>query len=102
MEITANQGSIDFAPGDVYTEIAQNVRTVLSTSKYTVPLNRAFGLSNTLIDDAMPATKAKLTAEIIAAVQKYEPRVEVLKVTFTGDAANGVLRPKVKVRIIGT
>lgn len=102
MEITANQSNIDFAPGNVYTEIAQNVRTILTTQKYTVPLNRNFGLNNTLVDDAIPATKAKLTAEIIAAIQKYEQRVEVLKVTFTGDAANGILRPKVQVKIVGT
>ena len=46
--------------------------------------------------------KAKLTAEIIAAINRWEPRVTVTQVIFDGDGMDGILRPKVRLRINGT
>lgn len=42
--------------------------------------------------------KAKLTAEIIEKVQKYEPRVKVLKVSYE-ENSEGKLLPTVRVVI---
>ena len=36
---------VDFAPSDEVREILQNVRTILSTRKGSVPLDRDFGLT---------------------------------------------------------
>ena len=99
-DITATPGPINFKPTRLE-EILQNVRTILVTLKHSVPLDRNFGISATMLDSPMPAAQAKLTAEIIDAVQRYEPRVHVTQVTYSGNGADGVLRPKVRVKIIG-
>ena len=102
LDITAQLGEVSFQPVSTIEEILQNVRTILTTPVYSVPLDRTFGLSATMLDAPIPVAQAKLTAEIIAAVHKWEPRVRVTKVTYEGDAADGVLRPKVRVRIVET
>lgn len=99
-EVLATLGEIDFAPPSELAEILQNVRTILTTPKYSVPLNREFGVTATWLDDPMPVAQAKLIAEIVMAVQQWEPRVRVTQVTFEGDAQEGILRPKVRVRVI--
>ncbi|HOV79356.1 MAG TPA: GPW/gp25 family protein [Bacillota bacterium] len=97
--VLAKPDQIDFAPKTEVSEILQNIRTILSTPKFSVPLAREFGVSATMGDDPMPAAMARLTAEIVAAVQKWEPRARVTQVTYEGDGREGVLRPKVRVRI---
>lgn len=99
-DITATLRPIDFKPTRLE-EILQNVRTILVTPKYSVPLNRNFGITATMLDLPMPVAQAKLTNEIIEAVQRYEPRVRVTQITFNGEGVDGILRPKVRVRIIG-
>ncbi|GEA17733.1 GPW/gp25 family protein [Moorella sp. E306M] len=99
-EVLATPGEIDFAPQSTLAEILQNVRTILTTPKYSVPLNREFGVTSTWLDDPLPVAQARLTAEIIAEVQRREPRVRVTQVTFEGDAQEGILRPKVRVRLV--
>lgn len=98
-EVTATAQAIDFAPASELAEVLQNVRTIISTPKYSVPLNREFGIPAEGIDLPLPVAQAKLTAEIIAQVQRYEPRVIVTQVTYEGDALEGILRPKVRVKL---
>lgn len=98
IEITANMGSIDFGASGV-TEIIQNIRTILATPKYSVPLNREFGVDLTMLDAPLPIAKARFSAEVIQAIQRWEPRAKVIKVTYEGNATEGILRPKVRVRI---
>jgi hypothetical protein len=104
VDVTATLGAIEFAPTNTVTEILQNVRTILGTPKYSVPLDRDFGINATMLDEPLPVAQARLTAEIIAAVERWEPRAQVVRVSYadmtTGDANDGVLRPKVRVRII--
>lgn len=98
-EITPNNTSnINFAPENEAFEILQNVRTILSTPKFSVPLDRDFGINTTLLDKPTPIAKAKLSSEIILAIKKYEPRAKITKITFTGDM-DGKLQPKVQVMI---
>lgn len=89
---------VDFGATGV-NEILQNVRTIISTPKYSVPLNREFGVDTTMLDAPIPVAQAKLTAQIVAAVHKWEPRATVTRVTYEGEAQDGILRPKVRVRI---
>jgi hypothetical protein len=99
-EVLASLEGVDFAPSSEVAEILQNVRTILTTPKYSVPLNREFGVTAAWLDDPLPVAQAKLTAEIIAAVQQWEPRVSVAQVTYETDPVQGVLRPKVRVRLV--
>lgn len=98
-EITTELTNINFAP-DTVTEILQNVRTIVTTTIKSVPLYRDFGVDFNMLDMPIPIAQAKLTAAIISAVPKWEPRARVTKVTYEGDGAEGILVPKVQVRVI--
>ena len=91
------------APG--HREIIQNIRTILTTPRGSVPLDRDFGVDAALVDDPQPAVQARLTAEIVDAVERYEPRARVTQVTWEqiaeSETAAGRLVPRVKVRIDG-
>ena len=94
--------SLDFSPDSTVAEILQNVRMILSTRIGTVPLDRDFGVSWEMVDQPVDVAKLLIQAQVIEAVQQYEPRAEVTKVEFdTSDAMEGRLSPKVTVRIAG-
>ena len=97
-DITAISPEIDFAPGPAQ-EIVQNVRMILTTPRFAVPLDRGFGLDGTLLDAPLAVAQARLSAEIIDAINRYEPRADVLAVTVNGDGLDGRLLPTVRVRI---
>jgi phage baseplate assembly protein W len=81
--------------------IMQRVRTILSTAKGTVPLDRDFGVDARMLDKPLPAAKALLTAGIVAAIETYEPMVTVLSVYFKDDgmSGDGQLTPVVRLKI---
>lgn len=93
---------VDFAPSDEVREILQNVRTILSTRKGSVPLGRDFGLTWAHIDKPMPVAKMLMRSEVIDAIEEYEPRATVVSVDFdedTASAMDGILKPRVVVQI---
>ncbi|MBS7328944.1 MAG: GPW/gp25 family protein [Oxalobacter sp.] len=97
--------TVDFAPASEAAEVLQNVRTILSTRRGTVPLDRDFGLSWSYIDKPLPVARMMLKAEIIQALQVYEPRAQVTAVGFqdsTTDAMDGILKPIVRIRLAET
>ena len=97
--ISANDTpQIDFAPATVAEEVMQNVRTIISTMKYDVPLDRAFGINGDVVDLPLPVAQAKLTSEIFTAIKRYEPRAVIEGINFTADL-NGRLVPTVEVSI---
>ena len=101
MIYTINGGDvpqIDFAPATVTEEVLQNVRMIISTVKYSVPMDREFGIDGAIIDRPINIAKAHLTNEIFRAVRRYEPRAVIESIEFTGDET-GKLTPTVKVRI---
>jgi phage baseplate assembly protein W len=89
---------INFAPDTVEEEVLQNVRTILTTIKHSIPLDRSFGIDGEVIDLPINVAKAKMTNEIFRAVRQYEPRAVIESITFTGED-KGILRPKMEVRI---
>lgn len=97
-DVLGTRGSIDFgATGTA--EVLQNVRTLLCTVIGSVPLDRALGISARLVDRPINEAQARMKAEIIQAIRKYEPRADVRLVIFDGDASTGELLPRVRVRI---
>lgn len=97
--VTADQQpSIDFAPQTVVAEVLQNVKTIISTIKYEVPLDRDFGIDGDIVDMPMPQAKARLTQEIFQAIKQYEPRASINSITFNGELS-GRLIPTVEVSI---
>ena len=81
-------------------EIAQNVQTILATVRGTVFLDRTFGLNGEMVDKPLPVAMAYYSGDVVQEVEKQEPRVKVVSVSFEpSDAANGELIPKVMIRI---
>jgi phage baseplate assembly protein W len=52
-----------------------------------------------MLDEPLPRAKAKLSAEIIAAIRRYEPRARVTGISFSGDGMEGRLIPTVRVYV---
>lgn len=97
--ITANEKpSILFAPTTTVQEVVQNVRTILGTIKYQIPLDREFGIDGKVVDMPIQQAQAVLDADIIRQIRRYEPRATVLGITYEGNI-DGKLTPTVEVRI---
>lgn len=97
------QSGIDLAPGSKEEEIMQNIKMILSTPQFSVPLDREFGLSQRFVDKPIPIAKTIGIAEVLDAIEKYEPRVEVVEVTFKEspeEGKQGKIFPQVEVRIV--
>ena len=99
IDVTAELKDIIFIPASEYEEILQNVRTIITTMKKTVPMDREFGIDGELIDLPIAAAQAKLTGAIVAAVAKYEPRAQVVSVDYEGKETDGTLQPKVRIKL---
>lgn len=87
---------IDFSPSSLEVEVAQNIYNLLSTAKYSVPLDRNFGLSINQIDQPINLVQAKLRAEIMEAITRYESRFEVQSITFKATQEGGALYPVIR------
>ena len=82
--------------------LAQEVRTVITTRKGSVPLDRDFGVNFTVIDKPDNVVLPTYVGDIARQIEKYVPRVEVVSINFApaqGDEIDGFLRPVVKVRV---
>lgn len=91
---------IELFPQDKVTEILQNVSIIISTPKYSVPLDRGLGTKQEYIDMNSNIAQPKIILEIADAIEEYEPRAEVREVDFKVDEAReGKLTPVVKVVI---
>lgn len=82
-------------------EILQNVAFIMSTTLMSCPLDRTFGVDQSIIDSPIHLAQAKYTATVVEAITKFEPRATVLEVTYTGEPLKGKLIPKAKVSING-
>lgn len=77
--------SINWSP-TVAEEVVQNVRYLLVTAPGTVPLSRAMGMPQNLVDAPVSVAGAKLQAAAIKAVRTYEPRAKIKAVRLTTNA----------------
>lgn len=101
LDITATLKTVEIGATSVR-EIIQNVKTILSTFVNTVPLDRDFGVDPEYIDAPMPTNRALFNAEVVKKVQKYEPRVEVVRVLWNEsltEIVDGRVVPAVRIRI---
>ena len=91
--------NIDLAPATVIEEVLQNIAILLSTPKFTVPLDRNLGLSQAFVDKPPAVAKALLISDVMDAIEEYEPRAEIVEVTFLEDGKQGRIVPRVEVNI---
>lgn len=99
--IIAEMQVVNFAPQSLQIEVVQNVRTLLATRAGSVPMDRDFGLSWATLDGPVNMVRARINAEVVRKIQRYEPRARVISVTYEGsEAMAGVVRPKVYIEVI--
>lgn len=99
--VTGEQGPIEVGATGV-DAILQNVRTILTTPKGSVPLDREFGLVMDILDQPFPSAVALLTNRVQEALYKYEPRARLTILSFdqtTTEGADGKLVPVVELEI---
>lgn len=89
---------LNLATATLAEEVLQNVRMIISTVKYSVPMDREFGIDGAVVDRPINIAKARITNEIFRAVRRYEPRAVIESIDFDGDES-GQLTPKIKVQI---
>lgn len=82
------------------TAICQNLRVILATLTFSVPLDRAFAHAGRLIDSPAPNDAARLAVDLVEAIERYEPRIRVEKLEFAyvdrkDQLMEGQLTPKV-------
>lgn len=99
LDVSLMPEEINFAPANFIEEVVQNVRTICTTSKYSVPMDRLFGVDAVMLDRPTPRAMAAMQAEIVQAIRKYEPRCKVKRVSFDGDL-DGRLNVKVRIDIL--
>ena len=67
-------------------EVVQNVRCLLATETGSVPLSRALGTPQDMVDAPESVAGARRRAAVSRAVRTYEPRVKVARVRLTADS----------------
>ena len=71
-------------------DIMRCLYTLLMTPAGTVPLDRDFGIDNSLLGYPIDVLQSLLTIEIIDKVDRYEPRVSVLEIDLEPNAEGQV------------
>lgn len=100
-DITTDPLQIIFAPASVEQEVLQNVRTILTTRRGTVPLDRGFGLDWGFIDKPLAVAQAEFAAEITQQIRRYEPRAKLISIELgPSDKMEGQLKPRITVGVI--
>ena len=90
---------INLAPETLLEEIIQNINTILLTPKGSVPLDRNFGTSWQFIDRPTQIAESMIIADVFDAIEEYEPRVEIIDITFVTSDMTGVITPRLEVSI---
>lgn len=99
MEI-GTENRLNFEPTNKTDEIKQNVAFILATQKGTVPYLRDFGIDYGQLDTHGAVGRAKVTADVIRTVQRFEPRAKVERVIWPdSESAQGTVTPRVVITI---
>jgi phage baseplate assembly protein W len=90
---------IDLSPETAEAEVTRNVAMILVTPKHDVPLGRGIGIAQEFIDRRPDVARTVMIGEIVEAVSLYEPRAEVVSVSFEAGADAGKYTPVIEVNI---
>ena len=99
LDVTASLNEINLFPKNEKIEILQNIKTILTTIKGTVPLDRDFGIDGTLIDKPLTVAKPLIVKDIKEKIEQYEPRAKFVSISWSGNDIDGKLIPSIKVAI---
>ncbi len=65
----------------------QCLRMIVTTMRYSVPLDRGFAQNGSFIDAPLPHAVAQRLADLTEAVEQYEPRVKVVSLRLSNPNA---------------
>lgn len=74
-------------------DIKRCLMTLYGTKAGQQPLDREFGLTSNFIGTPLEVCKNLFALEVIEKTEIYEPRVQVIDVTYKEDYDNGYLEP---------
>lgn len=97
-EVLGKLDKINFGASGVE-EVLQNVKTFLSTPRFSVPLDRAIGINASVVDQPIPKAQAIIRDDIFRNLPLHEPRARASNIQFDGVAIDGHLIPRVKVQV---
>jgi phage baseplate assembly protein W len=80
-------------------EVFQNVKYILLTEYYSVPLDREFGMDFSMVDKPMPIAEAMLSQEIAMKIALYEPRAVFEEMRVDATIIDGKLSPTVAIGV---
>lgn len=89
---------VNLTPSSVAEEVTQNVATIIATERGSVPYDREFGIDRTAIDQPVNIGRAKITADIVRTVRKYEPRATIKRIDWS-TSAEGLRNPTAIIEI---
>ncbi len=75
-------------------DILRCLRSLIMTPAGTVPLDREFGIDNSILSQPIDVAESLIAVEIVEKVARYEPRVSAQAVSLFADV-NGQLTAKV-------
>ena len=94
-------GDIDFgATGR--NEIFQNIKYIVLTEYFSVPLDREFGFNAVMVDKPMAIAEAVFSQEVAMRISLYEPRAQFRSIEFVRDEMVGKLSPTVRIVLLTT
>ena len=65
-ELVLKGNAINFAPSNEVEEILQNVRTICTTAKFSVPMDRALGIDGSLIDEPVNTVRGRYIHSLLS------------------------------------
>lgn len=87
-ELFLDARDIKIIPASEVQEVLQNVLMILLTEKYSVPMDREFGVDANFVDAPINRT-SQITAQVANAIRTFEPRARLKKINFSGDMSAG-------------
>jgi len=89
--LTYLTGGIDFGATGV-NEVLQNVKYIVLTIIYSVPLDREFGIDASFVDKPSPRIpELIITQEVALKINLYEPRAKFRDIQYDGNLLTGFL-----------
>ena len=92
-----SKAEINFAPSE-REEIIQNVRTIITTMKKSIPMFREFGMDK-ILDQPVNIVQARITSQVADAIKRYEPRAKLISIDYNGIIIDGELNPIITIEV---
>lgn len=84
---------------DTDSSVVQGVACILATKRGAVPMLRDYGISQDYIGKPIPIAEKMLYEEISEQIEEFEPRANIIDITFEYEESTGILFPTVEMEV---